>query len=193
MAYVGLAKPYIARLVNEKTKTYSDGFKCGKAMNVNITPNYNEGKLYADNQLAENVKEFKDGTITLGTDRLPREADKVCFGHTVGEDGSVSYKTGDSANYVGVGFCVSEMLDGVKKYVAIVVYKTKFGENAEEYTTKGENIEFKTPSISGTISGLSTTEWKDRKVFDTEDEAEAWIMEEFGISDTPGGGSPGTE
>ena len=77
--------------------------------------------------------------------------------------------------------------------MAIVAYKTKFGENAEEYTTKGENIEFKTPSISGTISGLSTTEWKDRKVFDTEDEAEAWIMEVFGVSDTPGGGSPGTE
>lgn len=183
MAYVGLAKPYIARLVNETAKTYADGFKCGKAMSVNITPNYNESKLYADNQLAEYVKEFKDGTMVLGTDRLPREADKTCFGHEVTEDG-VSYKTGDSANYVGVGFYVDEMLDGVKKYVAIVIYKVKFGEGAEDYTTKGENIEFKTPSINGTISGLSSTLWKDRKVFPTESGAEEWIKTTLNIVDS---------
>ncbi len=190
MAYVGVAKPYIAKLVNEKTKKYENGFKCGKAMNVNIAPNYNEGKLFADNQLAENVKEFKDGTMTLGTDRLPKEAESVCFGHDVKED-RVVYKTGDSANYVGVGFYVDEMLDGVKRYVAIVVYKVKFSENAEDYTTKGENIEFKTPSISGTISGLSSTEWKERNVFDTEEEAEAWIKEVLCIEDNAGTG--GTE
>lgn len=187
MAYIGVAKPHIAKLVNEKTKKYENGFKCGKAMNVNIAPNYNEGKLYADNQLAENVKEFKDGTMTLGTDRLPKEAESVCFGHDVKEDGVV-YKTGDSANYVGVGFCVDEMLDGVKKFVAIVVYKVKFSENAEDYTTKGENIEFKTPSISGTISGLSSTEWKERKVFETEEEAEAWVKEVLCIKDDAGTG-----
>lgn len=182
MAFIGLAKPYIAKLENEETKTYSGGFKCGKAMAVNITPNYNEGKLFADNQLAENVKEFKDGTITLGTDRLPREAEKTCFGHENTEKG-VTYKTGDSANYVGVGFFVNEILDGVKKAVAIIVYKVMFGEGAEEYSTKGENIEFKTPTLTGTISGLSTTEWKDKKNFDTEEEAEEWIKGVFGIKE----------
>ena len=91
MAYIGLAKPYIAKLINEETKTYANGFKCGKAMNVNIQPNYNEGKLYADNQLSEYVKEFKDGTMTLGTDRLPKEAESICFGHTTNEDG-VTYR-----------------------------------------------------------------------------------------------------
>lgn len=189
MPYVGLAKPYIAKLVNEKTKKYSDGFKCGKAMSVNITPNYNEAKLHADNQLSEYIKEFKDGTMVLGTDRLPREADRVCFGHETTEDG-VTYKTGDSANYVGTGFCVDEMLDGVKKYVATVIYKVKFGEGAEDYTTRGENIEFKTPSISGTISGLSSTEWREKKVFDTEEEAETWVKKVLCIEDdTESGGS----
>ena len=103
MAYVGLSNPYIAKLVDEAEKTYTDCFACGKAMTVNITPNYNEAKLYANNQLAENVKEFKDGNITLGTDRLPTKAMTVCFGHTVSEDEKeVVYKTNDAANYVGV-------------------------------------------------------------------------------------------
>ncbi len=180
MAYVGLAKPYIAKLVNEVTKTYTNGFKCGKAISVNIQPNYNEGKLYADNQLSEYVKEFKDGTMTLGTDQLPKAAESVCFGHTVTDNG-VNYKTGDSANFVGVGFYVDEMVDGVKKYAAIVIYKVKFTENAEDYSTKGENIEFKTPSITGTIAGLGSTDWKDRKTFDSEKEAEDWIKEVLNI------------
>lgn len=189
MAYIGLAKPYIAKLINEATKTYANGFKCGKAMSVNIQPNYNEGKLYADNQLSEYVKEFKDGTMTLGTDRLPKEAESVCFGHTVSED-SVTYKTNDSANFVGVGFYVDEMVDGVKNYAAIVVYKVKFTENAEDYSTKGENIEFKTPSITGTIAGLTSTEWKDRKIFDSEKEAEDWVKEVLNITDTGGTETP---
>lgn len=185
MAFIGLAKPYIAKLVNEKNKTYANGFKCGKAMAVNIQPNYSEAKLYADNQLSEYVKEFKDGTMTLGTDRLPKEANSVCFGHESAKNGTI-YKTGDSANFVGVGFCVKEMLDGVPRFVAIIVYKVKFGENAEDYTTKGENIEFKTPSISGTIAGLSSTVWKENKIFDTEEEAEAWIKEVLNIKEGDG-------
>lgn len=189
MAYIGLAKPYIAKLINEETKTYANGFKCGKAMNVNIQPNYNEAKLHADNQLSEYVKEFKDGTMTLGTDRLPKEAEGVCFGHTTNEDG-VTYKTGDSANYVGVGFFVKEIEDGVNKYAAIVVYKVKFTENAEDYSTQGENIEFKTPSITGTISGLTSTEWKDKKKFDSEKEAEDWIKGVLNITDTGGTETP---
>ena len=50
MAFVGLSKPYIASLKDEATPTYEKGFKCGKAMTLNVTPNYNEASLYADNQ-----------------------------------------------------------------------------------------------------------------------------------------------
>lgn len=185
MAYVGLARPYISQLINEVAKQYSGCFKCGKAMSVNITPNYNEAKLYADNQLAEYVKEFKDGTFKLGTDRLPKQAKKICFGHTV-EGDEVTYKTGDTANYVGVGFYVDEMLDGVKQYVATIVYKAKFTEGAEDYTTKGENIEFKTPALEGTIAGISSTEWKKTKAFQTELEAETWIQTILGYAPSCG-------
>lgn len=182
MAYIGLTNPYIAKLVNEKTKQYESGFRCGKAMSTNITPNYNEGKLYADNQLSESVKEFKDGTMTLGTDRLPKIAESVCFGHKTSENGVV-YKTDDGANYVGVGFYVDEILDGVKKYSAIVVYKVKFSEGAEEYKTKGESIEFKTPALNGTIAGLSSGEWKEKEIFDTEAEADEWLRSVLNIKD----------
>lgn len=190
MAYIGLAKPYIAKLESQtmaagvSTPVYKDGFKCGKAVNVNITPNYNEAKLYADNVLAEYAKEFKDGTIKLGTDRLPKEAQGVVFSHETAEDGKeVTYKSGDNANWVGVGCCVEEILDGVKQYVAIIVFKTKFTEAAMDHETKGENIAFKTPSIEGSISTLDDTRWKLTKIFDKETEAEKFIKTTLNITE----------
>lgn len=184
MAFIGLSNPYIAKLVDESSKKYSDGFECGKAITVNVTPNYNEAKLYANNQLAENVKEFKDGNITLGTDRLPSTAAEVCFGHDVSDDGrEVTYKAGDSSNNVGVGFYVDRNIDSVRDYEATVVYKVKFNESANEYNTKGDTIEFKTPSIEGTIAALKTGEWKKTKIFETKDEAVSWLKETLGISE----------
>lgn len=111
MAFVGFLNPYIASLVDEEKKIYKDLFMCGEAMRVNVTPNYNEAKLYCNNRMKEYVKEFKDGSITLGTDHLPVEASKVCFGHDViDNDSEIVYKTNDMANYVGVGFLLMKCL-----------------------------------------------------------------------------------
>lgn len=181
MAFIGLMNPYIAKLVDEEKKKYSDCFLCGEAITVNVTPNYNEAKLHSNNRLSEYVKEFKDGSMVLGTNRLPIEASKVCFGHEVSDDDrEVTYKTNDTANYVGVGFYADEMINGRKQYVATIVYKVKFGEAADEYATKGENIEFKTPSIDGVIAGLKNNEWKRTKVCDTENDADKWLRDTLG-------------
>ena len=183
MAFVGLANPYMAKLIDESAKTYEGGFQCGKAMSMNITPNYNEAKLYANNKLSEYAKEFKDGNMTLGTDTLPSKALSTCFGHEVDDsENTVVYKADDQANNVGVGFLVTEMIDNVTKYVATIVYKVKFAESANDYTTKGENIEFKTPSIEGTIAALSTGEWKTTKTFTTEKEADEFLRTTLGIT-----------
>lgn len=197
MAYIGLAHPVIARLASQSTSagsttpTYSDGFICGKAISVSVTPNYNESKLYADNILDEYVKEFKDGTITLGVDRLPIEAQTVMFGHTVDSSKSeITYKSGDGGSYVGVGFYVDEVKDGVKSYVASVIYKCLFAEGAKDYTTKGDSIEFKTPSLEGAVASLDDGKWKVDKVFETEAAAQTWIETVLGIrSSTPSGSS----
>ena len=46
MAYVGLRKPIIAQLKNDGS--YDDPFAFGKAIGLQVTPNYAEGSLYAD-------------------------------------------------------------------------------------------------------------------------------------------------
>lgn len=188
MAYIGLAKPTVAKLSeSEGTPTYSDGFACGKAIEMSITPTYAEGSLYGDNIKAEYDKEFSYAEITLNTSTIPMKAHDVMFGHTVNEEeGEIKEKAGDEANYIGLGIYASEKVDGVKKYVAMWIYKAKFTESEESYTTKGDSIEYQTPSITGQAVALETGEWRDRKICDTEKEAIAWIEEKAGISEIGG-------
>ena len=199
MAFVGLANPYIAKLVDEGKKKYSGCFACGEAISVSVTPNYNEAKLYANNRLKDMVKEFKDGAISLGTDHLPIAASEVCFGHEVDQSGrTVTYRTDDEGEFVGVGFYVDIRISSRKEYEATVIYKVKFSESTNEHTTKGETLEFKTPTIEGTIAGLKTGEWKITKTFDDAADADKWLRDTLGLEEpsvtppeTPGGGDQG--
>lgn len=199
MAFVGLANPYIAKLIEEERRKYSGCFACGEAISVSVTPNYNEAKLYSNNRLSDMAKEFKDGNISLGTDHLPICARKVCFGHEVDESGkTVTYRTDDEGEFVGVGFYVDERIAGRKQYEATIIYKVKFSESANEHTTKGESLEFKTPTIEGTIAGLKSGEWKITKTFDDAADADKWLRDTLGYEepsvtppDTPDGGEQG--
>lgn len=181
MANFGLSKPWIAKY-NPETNTYSGAFKCGKAVNTSVTPNYNETPFYADNEQTENVVEFKNGTLTLGVDRMPIQAPKVMFGHNVSEDGEEVSKTDDSASYCGYGFITAEMLDGVKKFRSCVLHKVQFKEGEEAYETKGDSIVFKNPSLSGAIMSNAEGEWRTKSpYFDTEAEADNWIQIKLGV------------
>ena len=187
MAYIGLAYPTIAKL-DPATDTYSDGFRMGKAVSVNINTNYNEANLPGDNVIAETVKEFRDGTIDLGITTIPVAAYETVFGHTVteGEDGTLIVdKTDDVPNYVGVGLVKEELVDGVKSYIAMWIKKVLFTESGENATTKGETISFQTPTITGTVLALADKTWRERKIFDNEADAIAYIDEQAGITPEP--------
>ena len=58
--------------------------------------------------------------------------------------------------------------------------QVKFSEPSEDYATKGESIEYKTPSISGRAMANDEGNWKSVEVFQTEKEAMDWINTKFG-------------
>lgn len=185
MAYIGLAFPTFAKL-DQVTNTYSDGFRFGKAVSVNATINYNEASLSGDNVIAESVREFRNGTIDLGITTIPVEAYSTVFGHEVttdGVDGAVTIvdKTDDIAHYGGLGLVKQEMVDGDRKHIAMWFKKVQFTETGENATTKGETITFQAPTISGNIFALDDMTWRERKIFDTQEEAVAYIDGMAGI------------
>lgn len=179
MAYIGLAKPVISRLANEEEVKYTDTFICGRAIGVEITPQYAEGSLYADNIQAEYDKEFKFADLSLNTSTMPIQAHELMFGHLVGTEdksaNSVTFRAEDESGFVGIGFYVNEKVDGQRKYTAMWLYKAKFTEGAESYSSKGENIEYQTPSVSGQAMALPDGRWKEVRTFDTMTEAISWL------------------
>ncbi len=180
--YVGLANIYAAKY--SSSGSYSDGFQVGEGMTIQIAPQYAEGSVYGDNRRVIYKSKFKNATVTLGVTRMPIEAQSVFFGRTVGDDNEVVRSSSDVANYVGLG-CVAnkEDEDSTVTYEAAWLHKVKFSDPGLDLETEGENITFKTPSLSGSAEALSTGEWITTKEFSTEAEAVAWIKELAGITE----------
>ncbi len=180
MAYVGLRKPIIA--VMQPEGGYGEPFACGKAIGITVTPSFAEASLYADDIQAEYDKEFKYADVTMNTSTLPLEAHERMFGHKIGgnSESEINYNANDEQSYVGMGWISSEKIDGKRKYVGNFLNKAKFSEPSEDYSTKGDNIEYKTPSISGRALALDNGDWKKADSFETEKEAVAYVYKLFG-------------
>lgn len=180
MAFIGLRKPYVAKY-NKAQKTYSDGFRYAHAISVNITPNYTEASLYGDDVQTEYDKEFVNAAVSFGSTHTPIDAASTMFGHTVDGD-NVKYKTTDEANYVGLGFIAPEKIDGEKKFVGLVVLCAKFTDPGDDFATKGDQIQYKTPTIDGlAVAADDEGNWKETEKFDTEAEAAAFVCNKLNI------------
>lgn len=193
MAYFGLSKPIIAPWTADNTYAAGQIFQCGKLTETSVTPNSKEGSLYADNGLAEYVREFTDADVSTTIDQLPYNAATILFGHTLsgtGTNPTVIHKADDSSPYVGYGFIVDKIESNVKKYQACVLLKVKFSEGAQTYTTKGDSITFGTPAITGkAVAQESDNKWKIVSPdFTTAAEAYNWVLTQFG----GGSADPGT-
>ena len=101
MAYVGLRKIIIAKRTG--AKTYGEPFAFGKAIGMNVTPNYSEGSLNADDVQAEYDKEFNYAELSMNTSTVPLEAHDTMFGHTVNEN-AVDFNANDDPSTSSAGF-----------------------------------------------------------------------------------------
>ena len=74
-------------------------------------------------------------------------------------------------------FSAPDMIDGVRKYTCVLVYRALFGPPAYNYVTKGENLQFQTPTTTGEFlpSHNSDLDMMEIAVADTEALARAWV------------------
>lgn len=181
MAYIGLRKPIFADTRNDGT--YNEPMALGKAVSMEITPNFAEATLNADDGQAEYVKEFTNADITLGISTIPIAAMRPIFGHAAEvENGTVVYNKNDQNKNVAMGIVAPEIIDDVRTFVAAFLPKVKFGDPSDSWETKGDSVTFKTPSISGKASANDAGTWKETAKFDTEQDAMTWIYGKFGYS-----------
>ena len=144
MATIGLRDVYYALLKEDPisgSPTYDPPVKIAGAISANVNPNASSSTLFAD-----------DGTIgeislELNMADLSLETQSVLLGHSI-SGGVLKRKAGDVPPWVAIGF---RTLKSNGKYRYYWLNKGKFALPEEDLQTKGDSIEFQTPTISGSF------------------------------------------
>lgn len=157
------------------TPSYDGAKKPAKAISCNVSVTNNEAKLYADDALAESDTSFAGGTANITIDDEDTATMAEILGHTVDNAGEMVRNTNDTAPYVGFGRIIVKMVNNVRKYKVEFLYKVKFAEPSQEDNTKGENVEFATSELEGTVAALANGDWSKTKTFDTHTEALTYL------------------
>lgn len=195
MAKIGLRYPVAAPITTEtygKAPTYGEGFYIGKAISAEKSIESNKNSLYGDDAIAESDTSFASGTLTLGVTDFGMEKNSSLsiqgklLGHQTVIDNGVEVLrkcVGDTPPFYGIGYAKTKIVNGEKYYEATWLYKVQFQEPSESANTKGQNIEWQTPTISGNIMMVEGMEevWEDTAIFTTLSQARTWIEKRANI------------
>jgi hypothetical protein len=161
MAIKGLSRPVVGKYSNVGgTVKYTEPTIANKAVSYQIAWTVGDNNpLYADNQIAENDKgTFQSGELTLSTAELPQELSMLLLGTKTITDtikeASITVQTFDdnqSAPYLGFGIIETHQEEDVTNYRAVFLPKVFFDIPENAANTKGQTIEWQTPTITGTI------------------------------------------
>lgn len=150
MATIGLDALHYAEITEdaEGNETYGTPVKLAKAMSAELSVALAEATLYADDGAAEVVKEFKNGTLSLGVDDIGPTAAAALTGVTIDKNNVIISTSEDGGKPVAIGFRARKA-NG--KYRYFWLYRVKFGIPSTNLATKGDSITFSTPTIEGTV------------------------------------------
>lgn len=169
----GYSMPFVALYAAANgVVTYSGGIPLARGVDVSLSvEGGSDNDFYADNVKAEsNNQTFSSGTLSLTVDGLKEAARKLISGvKTTRKEGTgdtaVSFDVYDDKQempYVGVGFVVRYMEDGVTTYAPIIIKKVKFSPEGLDAATQEENIDWQTTKLEASIMRDDTAnhEWK---------------------------------
>lgn len=186
MALIGMQHVVAATISSETAGTaltYAAGMVIGKAVSATLNWERNDNPLYADDAMAENDNGITGGTIELTVDDLADGAKEYLYGlsKTAATGQPTVYHHGDAATpYVGIGYIRVRRKAGVTNYEGYWIHKAQVAEDSESAQTKGQTIEWQTPTLNGRIFGVqpdSTLKimFYDHASFDTLSAAVTWL------------------
>jgi phi13 family phage major tail protein len=159
MAQVGLNDLHFAILtVDSKDElTYEAPEPMVGAINATINPAVNTQELYADDQLWESVSALGKIDVEVETADLPLDIRAKILGNEL-KDGVLIEKATDVPPHVALGF---KSLKSDGKYRYIWLLKGVAQPIAEDFATKKDNVEHKTPKVKFTfMARVHDGEWK---------------------------------
>lgn len=152
MATIGLDRLYYAKITEAADtgeETYGKPQMLAKAISADLSVELAEATLWADDGAAVIIKEFRNGTLSLGVDDIGTTAAGDLTGAQIDDNKVIISASEDGGAPVAIGFRAKKA-NG--KYRYFWLYRVKFGIPATNLATKGETITFSTPTIEGTVS-----------------------------------------
>lgn len=159
MAVVGLKKVHVALLTDEATNVYATPTQLSPAVSSNITPNFTSTNLYGDDRTIHVEEALGDIDVEIAITDLTDADYAIIMGVTANSDGVIEDQTNDQAPYLAIGFEMPKPDGGV---ALRWYYKGKFQKPAESANTKGENVEFQTPTITAKFMARADGKWRAR-------------------------------
>lgn len=191
MADIGLRYAAFARIKEHEERQaiqYDKGRAVGMMISANVTVSRNSNKLYADDVVAEEDNSISGAEIDLGLDDLTLENEQLMTGiDKSGDSGSEMYEDTDMpAPYGGFGYVRvrsktdQKTLKTKRSFISTWWYKVLARIENEQAQTKGQNMEWRTPSLRLSAQGVyiddsDKLKFRTRKEFATFDEAKAFI------------------
>lgn len=163
---IGFSLPWVAKYTeSEGVVTYSNAMRLARGVSVSAeTDSSDNNNFYADNIIAESdAGTFSGGTVTLTVDGLFQDAEKLIQGlQAANTAGFLVYDDNQAAPYVGVGFVIKYMSEGVTYYTPVIFTKTRAGQLTISAETQGESIDWQTAEVPFSIfkDDTSAHVWK---------------------------------
>lgn len=157
MAVIGLRNPIWAPYVsggNGAAIVYGTAVTGDHAIEANITWNRNGNQLYGDDRVVEQDNSVMSGEISFGYDHLSSALRASMLGET-GSGSPLTYEISDAvAPHGGFGYVKVLRNNGTTTYEAYWYHDVQFSLDSESAKTRGENIEWQTPTVTGKIYGV---------------------------------------
>ena len=193
MAFIGLRNPVFAPITSEPEEAaivYGPGMKLCDAIGANVSFKRGDSPLYASDGIVESDNGITGGTVAYNASDLTDDQQKTMLGLMAeGTETNAYYEeTGASAKPGGFGYIRVKKKDGALKYVGYWIHKVLFSLTSDEAKTKGESIDWQTPTVDGTIMGVyiddsGVPRYRRHKEFATYAEAKTWLYGLAGITE----------
>lgn len=149
MATIGLRDVHVALLTKDDSTgaTYDTPEKVVGAISANVNPNPSSATLFADDGPYDSASTLGEIELELNMADIPPAMQAKLLGHTFA-NGILVRKSSDVPPWVAVAY---RSLKSNGSYRYTWLYKGKFAEAEQENQTKGDSIEWKTPTITGSF------------------------------------------
>jgi len=174
MAQIGLKNIYYAVMTigsGSAADSYGTPVKIGEAISVDINPSVATNNLYGDDMAVATDTITKEISVTIETTDISLENQAALLGHTYSAADGLTANMTDTAPYVALLFESDKHNGGIR---CVKLMKGKFAPTQEKIQTRGENLNYQTPSLTGTFVADKNGDWKKVKDFAKGADTSSW-------------------